>query len=126
MNNDEQTRFNKRYQQYLNELTLQGKIPKIIEMYSHYIRHIAEHLDTCPDHLSTEQLKHYFITLVEKNHGARSRLPAMPSSFSITMCWSDPGSLSSSRLKYNNKKKNEAPRLDSAGSSIYVLSFSGV
>ncbi len=65
MNNDEQTRFNKLYPQYLNELTLQGKSPKTIEMYSRYIRHIATHFDTCPDHLSTEQLKHYFITLVE-------------------------------------------------------------
>ena len=46
MNNDEQNRFNKLYPQYLNELTLQGKSPKTIEMYSRYIRHIAEHFDS--------------------------------------------------------------------------------
>ena len=32
MNTDNQTRFNQLYQLYLNELTLQGKSPKTIEM----------------------------------------------------------------------------------------------
>jgi hypothetical protein len=34
MNIDEQTRFNQLYQAYLNELTLQGKSPKTLDMYS--------------------------------------------------------------------------------------------
>jgi hypothetical protein len=33
-------------------------------MYSRYIRQIAVYFDCCPDHLITEQLKPYFIKLV--------------------------------------------------------------
>jgi integrase/recombinase XerD len=65
MNNDNQTRFNNLYKQYLNELTLQGKSPKTVDMYSRYIRQLATFFDTCPDHLTTEQLKTYFLDLVE-------------------------------------------------------------
>jgi len=64
MNINEQTRFNQLYQLYLNELTLQGKSLKTIDMYSRYIRQIAVYFDCCPDHLTTEQLKPYFIELV--------------------------------------------------------------
>jgi hypothetical protein len=38
MNINDQTRFNQSYQAYLNELTLQGKSPKTIDMYSRCIR----------------------------------------------------------------------------------------
>jgi hypothetical protein len=38
MNINDQTRFNQFYQAYLNELTLQGKSPKTIDMYSRCIR----------------------------------------------------------------------------------------
>ena len=65
MNTLDQTRFNVLYQSYLNELTLQGKSVKTIDCYSRCIRKIAEFFDTCPDHLSTEQLKLYFLHLVE-------------------------------------------------------------
>jgi len=65
MNIDEQIRFNSLYERYLNELTLQGKSPKTIEMYSRCIRKVGDYFDCCPDHLSTEQLKAYFLTLVE-------------------------------------------------------------
>jgi hypothetical protein len=34
ININDQTRFNQFYQAYLNELTLQGKSPKTIDMYS--------------------------------------------------------------------------------------------
>lgn len=65
LNIDEQTRFNKIYQRYLNELTLQGKSPKTIEMYSRYIRKIGDYFDCCPDNLSTEQIKAYLLQIVE-------------------------------------------------------------
>lgn len=65
MNANDQTRFDLLYQTYLNELTLQGKSPRTIESYSRCLRQIATYFDTCPDHLTTEQLKTYFIQLVE-------------------------------------------------------------
>lgn len=57
----EQARFDKLYQSYLNELLLQGKQPKTIESYSRALRQVTTFFDTCPDHLSKEQLKHYFL-----------------------------------------------------------------
>ena len=65
MNINEQTRFNSLFQRYLNELTLQGKSPKTIEMYGYYLRAVSDFFDCCPDQLSTEQLKQYFLFLVE-------------------------------------------------------------
>lgn len=64
MNIDEQTRFNSLYERYLTELTLQGKSPKTIEMYSRCIRKVGDYFDCCPDHLTAEQLKSYFLELV--------------------------------------------------------------
>ncbi|MCG6202613.1 tyrosine-type recombinase/integrase [Psychromonas antarctica] len=57
----EQARFDKLYQSYLNELFLQGMQPKTIDSYSRALRQVAEFFDTCPDQLSAEQLKYYFI-----------------------------------------------------------------
>lgn len=65
MNSQEQTRFNQLYKTYLNELTLQGKSERTIDMYSRYIRKISEYFDCCPDHLNKAQLKDYFLYLVE-------------------------------------------------------------
>ncbi|PCI49607.1 MAG: integrase [Moraxellaceae bacterium] len=65
MDTKDQARFDVLYQRYLDELTLQGKSPKTIEMYSRYIRKISDYFDCCPDQLSTEQLKIYFLELVE-------------------------------------------------------------
>jgi len=59
----EQARFDKLYQAYLNELTLQGKAPNTIDTYRRYLRQVAQYFDTCPDHLSVEQLKGYFLYL---------------------------------------------------------------
>ena len=61
---DEQTRFKLLYDRYLNELTLQGKSPKTIEMYSRCLRKVGDYFDCCPDQLSAEQLKTYFLELV--------------------------------------------------------------
>jgi integrase/recombinase XerD len=65
MNINDQTRFNHFYQAYLNELTLQGKSPKTIDMYSRCIRQVSVFFDTCPDTLTAAQLKAYFLSLVQ-------------------------------------------------------------
>jgi len=59
----EQARFDKSYQSYINELILQGKALKTIDSYSRCLRQVAEYFDTCPDKLSAEQLKCYFLYL---------------------------------------------------------------
>ena len=41
MNTNEQHRFNNLYQEYLNALTLQGKSPKTVDMYSRYLRQVS-------------------------------------------------------------------------------------
>ncbi len=64
MNNIELARFNQLYRQHTNALTLQGKSDKTIEMYSRSVRRLSQFFDVCPDKLSTEQLKQYFLALV--------------------------------------------------------------
>ncbi len=64
MNINEQSRFKPLYERYLNELTLQGKSPKTIEIYSRSLRKVGDFFDCCPDHLTAEQLKTYFLQLV--------------------------------------------------------------
>ena len=65
MNINEQIRFNQVHQAYLNELTLQEKSPKTIDMYSRCLRQVAVFFDTCPDTLTAAQLKTYFLSLVQ-------------------------------------------------------------
>ena len=61
MNIDEQNRFTALYQQYLNELILQGKQPRTIESYASGLRKVSNFFDCCPDHLTQDQLKTYFL-----------------------------------------------------------------
>ena len=49
------------YKCYFNEFTLQGKQPKTIEMYSRALRKVGNYFDYCPDHLTQDQLKTYFL-----------------------------------------------------------------
>jgi site-specific recombinase XerD len=63
MNIDQQNHFNILYQKYLNELKLQGKADRTIESYSRGLRQLSEFFDCCPDHLTIEQLKTYFLDL---------------------------------------------------------------
>ncbi|MBA6232863.1 MULTISPECIES: hypothetical protein [unclassified Colwellia] len=42
---------------YLNELTLQGKSPKTVDMYSRCLRQVVVFFYTCPDTLTAVQLK---------------------------------------------------------------------
>ncbi|WP_340680063.1 phage integrase N-terminal SAM-like domain-containing protein, partial [Paraglaciecola sp.] len=65
MNIDEKTRFNQLYQAYLNELTLQSKSPKTVDMYSCCLRQVSVFFDTCPVVLTAAELKTYFLSLVE-------------------------------------------------------------
>lgn len=65
MNITVQTRFNLLYQSYLNELTLQGKSENTIDCYSRCIRQTATFFNACPDQLTVEDLKTYFLHLVE-------------------------------------------------------------
>ncbi len=67
MNDQEQARFNQLYRRHITELKLQGKSDKTIEMYSRSLRRLTEYFDQCPDTLSTEQLKQYFLALVESH-----------------------------------------------------------
>ena len=65
MNINQQTRFNQYYQAYLKELTLQGKSPKTVDMYSRCIRQVSVFFDTCPDALTAAELKTYFFSLAQ-------------------------------------------------------------
>ena len=61
----ETAHFQQLYQRYLTELTLRGKSPKTIDMYARCLRQVSDFFDTCPDQLSTDQLRQYFMHLVE-------------------------------------------------------------
>lgn len=65
MNANEHARFQSLHQRYLTELTLRGKSPKTIDMYARCLRQVGDFFDTCPDQLSTDQLRQYFMHLVE-------------------------------------------------------------
>jgi len=65
MNNSEQARFNSLFQTHLNELTLQGKSKSTIYLYSSYIRKVSVYFDRCPDNLTQDELKDYFLHLID-------------------------------------------------------------
>ena len=69
MNINQQTRFNQLYQAYLKELSLQGKSPKTVDMYSRCIRQVSVFFDTCPDAFTSAELKIYLLSLVESTTG---------------------------------------------------------
>lgn len=51
MNDNDQTHFNQIYKRHINELTLQGKSERTIEMYSRTLRKITAQFDLCPERL---------------------------------------------------------------------------
>lgn len=65
MNTHDQARFESLYSTYITELKLQGKSDKTIDCYARCLRQAAVFFDTCPDNLSTDELKLYFLFLVE-------------------------------------------------------------
>ena len=65
MNANEHARFQALHQRYLTELTLRGKSPKTIDLYTRCLRQVCDYFQTCPDQLSTDQLQQYFMHLVQ-------------------------------------------------------------
>ncbi|MGB0142158.1 MAG: phage integrase N-terminal SAM-like domain-containing protein [Luminiphilus sp.] len=65
MNANEHARFQSLHQRYLTELTLRGKSPKTIDMYARCLRQVGDFFDTSPDQISTDQLRQYFMHLIE-------------------------------------------------------------
>lgn len=67
MNKAQQARFHSLYQEHVNALTRQGKARNTIDAYARALRRITEFHDQCPDQLTLQQLKDYFLALV-KSH----------------------------------------------------------
>ena len=59
------TRFDALYSRHLTELKLQGKAQRTIDGYSYAIRRLRDYLGRCPDDVTTEELKAYFVWLVD-------------------------------------------------------------
>ncbi|MDO6776165.1 site-specific integrase [Shewanella sp. 3_MG-2023] len=74
MNTHEQQRFDFLYEQHLTNLTLQGKRPATIDAYSRAVRRISAYFDTCPDNLSTNDLKRYFASLIASHSWSTVKL----------------------------------------------------
>ncbi|MDO6620086.1 site-specific integrase, partial [Shewanella sp. 6_MG-2023] len=74
MNTHEQQRFDFLYEQHLTNLTLQGKRPATIDAYSRAVRRISAYFDTCPDNLSTNDLKRYFSSLIDSHSWSTVKL----------------------------------------------------
>jgi integrase/recombinase XerD len=66
MNIQESTRFENLYQQHIQALTLHGKSPRTIDMYSRSLRQLADFFDRCPDDLTPDELKCFFIDVVKR------------------------------------------------------------
>ena len=61
----QQQHFDFLYHQHLTNLTLQGKRPSTIDVYSRAVRRITTYFDRCPDTLTTQDLKQYFHALIQ-------------------------------------------------------------
>jgi integrase/recombinase XerD len=58
-------KFEHLHSQFRRELKLQGKSPKTIDSYSRSLRRLVNYFDCYPDELNQEELKLYFLDLVE-------------------------------------------------------------
>ncbi len=67
-------RYNFLYDQHLTNLKLQGKRPATIDAYSRAVRRITQFYGCCPDTLTTDQLKHYFVSLIETHSWSTVKL----------------------------------------------------
>ena len=67
MTKNEKIRFDKHYQQLLKCLKLHDKAEKTIGAYSRAVRRVAKHFDCMPEHLTPDNLKDYFLALVESH-----------------------------------------------------------
>ncbi len=64
MKKAEQKRYEALYRKHLSALRRQGKSDSTIDRYGHAVRRITKFFDRCPDKLSLEELKEYFLSLV--------------------------------------------------------------
>ena len=64
MDSAEQARFKPLYLSMQQALTLQGKRPKTIDAYTRAVRRVADYVGRCPDDLTADELKDYFVDLV--------------------------------------------------------------
>ncbi|MFB2648085.1 phage integrase N-terminal SAM-like domain-containing protein [Shewanella mangrovisoli] len=74
MDTHEQQHFNLLYEQHLTNLALQGKRPATIDAYNISIRGIAAYFDSCPDNLTTADLKRYFADLIASHSWSTVKL----------------------------------------------------
>lgn len=74
MNIFEQAHFDSLYEQHLNNLTLQGKRPATIDAYSRALRRITNYFDRCPDRFTKQDLKCYFMALIQTHSWSTVKL----------------------------------------------------
>ncbi len=67
MNKAQKKRFDLLYQKQLDALKRQGKSKNTIDAYSRAIRRITEFFDLCPDQLTPQHLKDYFLSLIDSH-----------------------------------------------------------
>jgi len=67
MNTKDRKRYDKHYQQLLKCLKLQGKADVTIDSYSRAFRRVSEYFDCLPEKLTQDNLKDYFVALVESH-----------------------------------------------------------
>jgi len=65
MKTKEQNKFDSLYSQHQQALTLQGKSPCTIDLYSRSVRRAFEYFKRCPDRLTPSELKAYFSDLLK-------------------------------------------------------------
>lgn len=67
MTKAQQKKFDLLYQKHINALTRQGKSDSTIDVYSRAVRRISAYFDRCPDRLTVDELKDYFVGLVHSH-----------------------------------------------------------
>lgn len=74
MNDKEQARFDRLYEQMGQMLKLQDKRPKTIDAYSRALRRISAYFKRCPDDLTVTELRAYFGDLIETHSWSTIKL----------------------------------------------------
>lgn len=67
MKKAQQKKLDLLYQQHIDALTRQGKSESTIDAYSRAVRRISDYFDRCPDRLTVNELKDYFVGLVRSH-----------------------------------------------------------
>ena len=74
MERHDQERFDRLYERHLQALKLQGKRGKTVDGYARAVRRLAGFFDRCPDNLSKDELKRYFIWMLESYSWSRIKV----------------------------------------------------